>query len=366
MLQIINELETNNDISIAYFSGEETAEQIISRNNRILSSQSQAYAAVLSSPNYNKGGMAERETGDGGNVQISMLNSPFSIYHTTHLEDILTTTHDNKHQCIIIDSIQTIYSESIDGVAGSPSQVKYCSEKLSEFTKQNNITCFIVGHVTKGGEIAGPKYLEHIVDVVLYLEGDRFGQYRFLRCRKNRFGSTDEVGIFEMGGCGLQPVYNLKERIVNQANISIPGNVLTVGIDNGRAVLIQLEVLLNKTYGKFPQRVAQWIDPKRLQIICAILDRYLTLNLSYFDIYVNIPGEFIFRDNGLDLAVATAIRSQAKNKIIDKQLVFIGELGLGGQVLNAKLHKKRANEAKDFTIIDKERMKNIVGLPNVL
>ena len=164
----------------------------------------------------------------------------------------------------------------------------------------------------------------------------------------------------------LQPVYDLKERIVNAANVSIPGNVLTVGIDNGRPVLIHLEVLLNKTYGTFPQRIAQGIDQKRLQIICAILDRYLKLGLSNFDIYVNIPGEFQFRDNGLDLALAVAIRSQAKNKIIDKSLVFIGELWLGGQVLWSKLHNKRSNEVKDFTIIDKDRIKHVSEIVNVL
>jgi DNA repair protein RadA/Sms len=336
MLQIISELLGNNTISIWYFSWEETAEQIRSRNERIL-------------PNEKKEN-----------------NQKFNIYHTTHLEDILTTTHTHKHSCIIIDSIQTIYSESIDGVAWSPSQVKYCSEKISEYGKKNKTSCFIIWHVTKGGEIAGPKYLEHIVDVVLYLEWDRYGQYRFLRCKKNRFWSTDDVAIFEMWLFGLQPVYDLKERIIQQANVSIPWNVLTVGIDNWRPVLIQLEVLLNKTYGKYPQRVTQWIDPKRLQIICAILDRYLKLQLSNFDIYVNIPGEFQFRDNGLDLAVAWAIRSQAKNKIISKEFICLWELGLWWQVLPSKLHKKRSLEVKDFTIIDYQHIKHITELVHVI
>ena len=336
MLQIISELLQNNTISIGYFSWEETAEQIRSRNERILPKEAKDWS------------------------------QQFNIYHTTHLEDILTTTHAHKHSCIIIDSIQTVYSESVDGVAWSPSQVKYCSEKISEFCKKNKTSCFIIWHVTKGGEIAWPKYLEHIVDVVLYLEWDWYGHYRFLRCKKNRFGSTDDVAIFEMWLFGLQPVYDLKERIIQQANVTIPWNVLTVGIDNGRPVLIQLEVLLNKTYGKFPQRVTQWIDPKRLQIICAILDRYLKLQLSNFDIYVNIPWEFQFRDNGLDLAVAWAIWSQAKNKIISKELICLWELWLWGQVLPSKLHRKRSSEVKDFTIIDHQHIKHITELVNVI
>jgi len=200
----------------------------------------------------------------------------------------------------------------------------------------------------------------------MYLEGDRYGQYRFLRAKKNRFWPSDEVGIFEMSLFGLQPVYDLKDRIVGAANVTTPGNVLTVGIDNGRPVLVHLEVLLNKANGKFPQRVCQWVDQKRLQIVIAILERYLKINLSFFDIYVNIPGEFVFRDTGLDLALATAIYSQAKGKIVDKELVFLGELWLWGQVLPTKLHNKRSNDVKDFTLIDNERMKYITELPNII
>ncbi len=333
-LQLLQDIQNNNQLSIAYFSGEETSGQIERRSERIFSKNS------------------SQQIGD--------------IYHTTHLEDIITTTESNGYDLIVIDSIQTIYSESIDWIAGSPSQVKQCSEKLSEYCKSAWVTCLIIGHVTKEGEIAGPKYLEHIVDVVLYLEGDRYGQYRFLRCRKNRFGPTDEVGIFEMWLFGLQPVSDLKDRIIQAANTSIPGNVLAVGIDNGRPVLVNLEVLLNKTFGKYPQRISQWVDNKRVQLLTAIVERYLKVKSSYFDIYVNIPGEFQFRDNGLDLAIVAAIYSQSKGTIIDKEIVFIWELGLGGQVLPAKLHKKRVAEVKWFTVIDHTRIKNIVELPNVI
>lgn len=333
MLQLLEDIARNNTLSIGYFSGEETAQQITQRNTRLFPQASDLHA---------------------------------TIYHTTHLEDIITTTESHGHNFIVIDSIQTIYSESIDGIAWSPSQVKQCSEKLSEYCKDAGVTCFIVWHVTKEGEIAWPKYLEHIVDVVLYLEGDRYGQYRFLRCRKNRFGPTDEVGIFEMGLFGLQPVTDLKDRIIWAANTSISGNVLSVGIDNGRPVIINLEVLLNKTFGKYPQRITQWIDAKRTHIVCAIVERYLKVKTGYFDIYVNIPGEFYFHDNWLDLALAAAIYSQSKNIVIDKQLVFIWELGLGGQVLPSKLHTKRVAEAKGMTVIDHTRIKHIVELPQVV
>ena len=338
MLQIIQQMMAHNSMKIAYFSGEEDISQITERKERFWWKE------------------------DGAKIN----NQSFSIYQAHHLEDILATTQTNGYDCIIIDSIQTVYTPHHESVAGSIAQIKRCSEKISERCKSNWVTCFLIWHVTKGGEIAWPKYLEHIVDVVMYLEGDRYGQYRFLRAKKNRFWPSDEVGIFEMSLFGLQPVYDLKDRIVGAANVTTPGNVLTVGIDNGRPVLVHLEVLLNKANGKFPQRVCQWVDQKRLQIVIAILERYLKINLSFFDIYVNIPGEFVFRDTGLDLALATAIYSQAKGKIVDKELVFLGELWLWGQVLPTKLHNKRSNDVKDFTLIDNERMKYITELPNIV
>ncbi|MBS8121524.1 AAA family ATPase [Candidatus Vampirococcus lugosii] len=334
ILQIIQDLLENNKINIGYFSGEESQDQIYSRFKRI-----------------NK----ENNTQD------------LDIYTASSLEDIVQTIAENDYNFFIIDSIQTVYSSNIDGIAGSPSQVKFCSEKIGEFAKQKGITCFIIGHVTKGGEIAGPKYLEHIVDMVSYLEGDRFGQYRFLRSMKNRFGSTDDVSIFEMGLFGLIPVYDIKERIINTANTSIPGSVFTMGIDNGRPVIVNLEVLLNKTNYKYPQRMAVGIDNNRLNLVIAILERYLKLNLGNFDIYVNLPGEFKFYDSGLDLALAGAILSQYQNKLVDKNIIFIGEIGLGGQILSSKLHEKRKKEIpRDFEIIDFNNLKYIVELKNLI
>lgn len=333
MLQIIEQLNSHNSISIWYFSWEEDASQINERKQRL-----------------------EKEKQE---------RVWFDIFHTTHLEDVLSTAQAKQYDMIIIDSIQTVYTPNHESVAWSIAQIKRCSEKISERCKKSWVTCFLIWHVTKWWEIAWPKYLEHIVDVVMYLEWDRYGELRFLRTKKNRFWSSDEVGIFEMTLFGLQPVYNLKERIISQAAISVPWSVLTSWIDNGRPVLVHLEVLLNKSNWKFPQRVSQWIDTKRLYIIIAILERYLKLNLDIFDIYVNIPWEFTFRDTWLDLALAAAIRSQTKSKIIDKQLVFIWEIGLWWQILQSKLHKKRAKELSEFDLIDHSRLKHISELPQI-
>ncbi|UFX82933.1 AAA family ATPase [Candidatus Absconditicoccus praedator] len=333
ILQIIQDLIENNKISIGYFSGEESQDQIYSRLKRI--------------------------------KKDSKFQN-LDIYTASSIEDIVQTISEKDYDFFVIDSIQTIYSNNIDGIAGSPSQVKFCSEKIGEFAKQRGKTCFIIGHVTKGGEIAGPKYLEHIVDMVSYLEGDRFGQYRFLRSMKNRFGSTDDISIFEMGLFGLTPVYDIKERIINTANTSIPGSVFTMGIDNGRPVIVNLEVLLNKTNYKYPQRMAVGIDNNRLNLVIAILERYLKLNLGYFDIYVNLPGEFKFYDSGLDLALATAIFSQYQNKLVDKNSIFVGEIGLGGQLLPSKLHEKRKNETPEgFKFVDKKLLNHVVELKKI-
>lgn len=289
------------------------------------------------------------------------------IFHANHLEDILLTAETGWYEVMIIDSVQTIYSENLEGASGSPAQVKYCAEKIAELCKKKNITALIIGHVTKWGEIAGPKYLEHLVDVVLYLEWDRYGQYRILRCMKNRFGSTDEVAIFEMTLFGLKPVYDLKERIVGSANLTIPWSVLTVWIDNWRPVVVHLEVLLNKTQWKYPVRQVVGVDAKRVDLIVAILERYLKANLGRFDIFVNIPWEFSFKDSGLDLAIAAAIYSQFKNKVVDKNLIFLGEIGLWWQILPTKLHEKRSKEMwDDMTVIDHKRIKHIAELVNVI
>ncbi len=331
MLQILAYIKEKNLCSIAYFSWEEDSSQIYERQKRISTSDK-----VI-----------------------------FDIFQAHHLEDITSTASEKKYDIIVIDSIQTVYTPHHDSVAWSISQIKRCSEKISERCKAHWVTCFLIGHVTKWWEIAWPRYLEHIVDVVLYLEWDRYGQYRFLRTKKNRFWASDEVGIFEMKKSWLSPVYDLKERIINQT-IQAPWNVLTVWIDSWRPVLVNIEALLVKSNGKFPQRVTMWMDNKRVQIIIAIIERYMKVPLWATDIYLNIPWEFQFRDTWLDLAIAMAIYSQAKWITIDKKLIFIGELGLSWQILYSKHHDKRKKEISEFTCIDFTRIKNISEIKSIL
>lgn len=365
-LQIIHQL-TN--VRIAYFSGEEQSDQIVDRQHRLTS-----YEWQITNYEWNK--EIQSTDADTENKLWSTTAgkpithnpwSEFDIYHSNSVEDILLTAETGQYQVIIIDSIQTISSGNLEGASWSPAQVKYCAEKIAELSKKKNITTLIIGHVTKGGEIAGPKYLEHLVDAVLYLEWDRYGQYRILRYMKNRFWSTDEIAIFEMTLFWLKPVYDLKERIVWSANLTIPWSVLTVGIDNGRPVVVHLEVLLNKTQGKFPVRQVVGVEGKRVDLIIAILERYLKAKLWWFDVFVNIPWEFSFHDSGLDLAIAAGIYSQFKNVVVDKNLLFLGEIGLGWQILPTKLHEKRKKEmGESMAVIDYTRIKHIAELVHII
>lgn len=328
-LQIIYELITHSPtLRICYITGEEQESQVMERRQRITST-----------------------------------NSSLIIFQSTHIEDIATTIASREYDIVVIDSIQTVYSTGLEASAGSPQQVRYCAEKLSEVTKQSATTCFIVWHVTKGWEIAWPKYLEHIVDVVLSIEGDRYGHLRFLKSLKNRFGHTEDTAVFEMTNQGLRAVHDLTSHVLSNHHIGSPGTVLSIWLDNGRPILVTVEVLLNKVYGKYPERNVVWCDPKRVNLVVAILEKYLKINLAAFDLFVNIPGEWKLYESWLDLALAAAIWSQAKNKSLDPHLVRVGELGLAGQVSPTKLHPKRLRELPaGYTIIDRKSMKSITQL----
>jgi len=292
-------------------------------------------------------------------------NPDFEIYYWTILEDIIETIKHKKLNIFVIDSIQTIYSNKTTWVAWSINQVKYCSEKLSEFLKKNNKACILIWHITKSWEIAWPKYLEHIVDMVAYLEWDRLNEYRFLRTQKNRFWWTDDVAIFQMKENGLIPVSNLK-KIIDSNIPNMPWNVLTVWIDNGRPVIINIEVLLNKTKYKFPKRSTIWADSWRVEMVIAILERYLQINLWFMDIFVNIPWEFDFYDSWLDLAIAEWIFSAYKNKVIENKNIFIWELSLSWKINKTKFHDKRIKEVKWINIFDYKNIQNIYWLKNII
>ncbi|BAI81263.1 DNA repair protein RadA [Deferribacter desulfuricans SSM1] len=274
---------------------------------------------------------------------------------TNNIEDVLDSLSDKRADVIIIDSIQTIYSSEISSAAGTVSQVKYVTHKLVEFAKSKGVSVFIVGQVTKDGVIAGPKVLEHLVDTVLYFEGDYERGLRILRAVKNRFGSTNEVGLFEMSGKGLIE-YRSSSFIDN--NSDAPGRALTVVMEGTRAFLVEIQALVSQTYFNYPKRNVTGFDLNRLNMLLAILEKKCGFNLSTCDVYLNIVGGLKITEPSVDLAVCAAIISSFRDIAIEKNAVFLGEVGLTGEVRTPVFLDMRINEAKRFNI------KKIIGNMN--
>ncbi len=263
----------------------------------------------------------------------------------TNIEIITATIAGLKPILAIIDSIQTMSSSAVSSEAGSVSQTKAGTAKLMEAAKQNNIPILIIGHVTKEGKVAGPKTLEHLVDAVLYLEGDKHHGFRILRSVKNRFGSTDEVGIFDMQEGGLVEVKNPSEAFLKNRIKQAPGSVVTCVMEGARPILVEVQALVSRTSFGYPQRRAVGFDVNRLQQLIAVLIKRCGLQLQTFDIHFNVVGGLQIKEPAADLAVATAIVSALKNKSLPNVAVF-GEVGLAGEVRPVTKTEQRTKEAQ--------------------
>lgn len=283
------------------------------------------------------------------------------LYHTWNVEDIFATIEANKYDFVVIDSIQTCYSLSCEWVAGWISQIKTVSEMLTQFFKERKITAFIIGHFTKDGDVAWPKYLEHIVDAPIQLEWDKYWLYKFLKAKKNRFCSDDDVGIFEMTNKWLVGVQDFKDRVLKQFTKK-PWNVLWVGIDNWRPVFVNIEVLITPSAFNYPQRNVIGYDKDRINLIVAIMEKYLWVSFQDKDIFINIPGDQSFKkDNGLDLAIVAAIYSSHTVHLFSDK-VFFWEVTLMGKIRPATFQARRLKEAQWFDIVTYEEYKNDLDL----
>jgi DNA repair protein RadA/Sms len=263
----------------------------------------------------------------------------------TDLNSVLATVEARHPQLVIIDSIQTMYSEEASGVSGGVSQVTYAVQKLMRLAKQLHISFIIIGHVTKEGYLAGPKTLEHMVDTVLYLEGERFASFRILRCVKNRFGTTNEVGVFEMVKEGLVEVKNPSELFIGEEQLAASGNIITSVMEGSRALLLEIQALTATTNFGYPKRTTAGFDANRLQLLTAILAKRAGMNLNNQDIYINVVGGIKITEPAADLAVALSIVSSLKDSVL-KDTVVIGEMGLSGEVRFVPNLEKRVREAE--------------------
>lgn len=264
---------------------------------------------------------------------------------------------------MIIDSIQTMYSEEISAAAGSVSQVREITSQIMRVCKSRNITTIIIGHVTKDGNIAGPRVLEHMVDTVLYLEGERYFSYRILRGVKNRFGSTNEIGMFEMRGEGMCEITNPSDILISENEDNPAGSCIVACMEGTRPILVEFQALTSKSVFGFPKRTANGIDFNRLALLIAVLEKKAGLMLGGDDVYLNVVGGLKINEPSIDLGIIVATASSFKNIPIPKNTVIMGEVGLTGEVRKISLIEKRLKEAEKLgfkkCIIPESNKKNL-------
>lgn len=278
--------------------------------------------------------------------RLSINSEQISFLSETNLETILATISNEKPDFIIIDSVQVIYSCDLPGNAGSVSQVRYATEKFMEYAKTENKTILLIGHVTKDGNLAGPRLLEHLVDTVLFLDGDRYHDFRILRSQKNRFGTTNEIGILEMHEKGLKEVKNPSVHFLEGRKENAIGSCITITLEGTRPMLVEVQALCNTTPFGYPKRTSTGYDYNRMQLLISVLQKYARINLSNQDVFVNVVGGMKLNDPSCDLGVLMAIASSFLKKSIPSDTVFVGEVGLSGETRSVSQIDKRIKEAK--------------------
>lgn len=307
-LQMADKLAQNH--AVLYVSGEESAEQVAMRFSRL------------------------------------GLSSGMEFMAETQAELILAAAEQKKPEILIVDSIQTIYHAEVASASGSVSQVRECAAALARFAKQSNTAVFIIGHVTKEGNIAGPRVLEHLVDTVLYFEGEAQSAFRILRAVKNRFGSTNEIGVFDMDAKGMQEVKNPSAIMLSGRMRGMPGSCVYCALEGTRPVLIEVEALVSETSFGTPRRMTAGADYNRVSLIIAVLEKKIGLKMYNQDIFVNVGGGMRIWDTSLDLAIAASIVSSFRNKPLRTGTVLFGEIGLTGEIRHISQAEKRIAEAE--------------------
>ncbi len=298
-------------------------------------------------------------------ARIGEFNDNLKLLCETDLDYIKDTIEREKPELVIIDSIQTMYQEGVSSSPGSVSQVREATGVLLQIAKGGQIPIFIVGHVTKDGNVAGPRILEHMVDTVLYFEGDRHASYRILRAVKNRFGSTNEIGVFEMRDEGLIEVENPSEYMLDGRPLGSSGSVVACSVEGSRPVMIEIQALVCHSNFGIPRRTANGTDYNRVNLLMAVLEKRGRLNLSASDAYVNITGGLKMTEPAVDLAILLALASSFKDFVVDEKTVVFGEVGLSGEVRSVNMVEQRINEAKKLgfekVILPKSSMKAFRG-----
>lgn len=308
--------------------------------------------------------------------RLKIKNENLSFLSQTNIDNILKAAEDyflkykeDENKIMVIDSIQSAYSDQLQGVAGSIGQVRLCALSLIDFAKNIGVTTFLVGHITKDGSIAGPTTLEHMVDTVLFLEGERTHDLRILRSYKNRFGKTSEIGVFKMTEEGMMGVENPSELFLGSFASAHPGSIVTVVIEGSKPLLVETQALVTSSKLAFPRRIASGVSSSRLQVLCAIIQKHLKLPLLGSDIYVSVASGYRIHEPASDLAIVLAIVSSFKNQKLCQKSVAIGEVGLLGEirkVSNLKLRIQEATKLGYKNAITPDTIKSIYQLDKLL
>lgn len=324
LLQAVSRL-ANNDIKTVYISGEESMSQVRMRAKR-----------------------------------LGLSHSPVKLGFETNLRDILTTLDKEPNlQIVVIDSIQTMYADTVSGAPGTVTQVRTCAQELIRYAKRKNVCIFLVGHVTKDGQIAGPRVLEHMVDTVLYFEGDRGHQFRILRAVKNRFGGTDEIGVFEMSDLGLQEVANPSALFIGNRSGDVSGSAIFAGMEGSRPLLVEIQALVAPSTLGTPRRAVVGWDSGRLAMIIAVLDSRCGLGLGAYDIYLNVAGGLRISEPAADMAVAAALISSLSDRPIPEETILFGEISLSGEIRPVSQAEARLKESAKLGFVQSYLPANI-------
>jgi len=315
---VVKTLIDKENISAIYVAGEESPSQISQRILRII-------------------GKADKNK--------SVLDRLWLVA-TTDVDSVVELVQEKKPELLIIDSIQTMFTNDLTGIAGSVGQIRETTSRLVALAKRMNIATFLVGHVTKEGDIAGPKVLEHIVDTVVEISGDRTGELRVVRSLKNRFGPTDEVGLLRLTNEGVEEVSNPAEVFLEEKTVGQPGSALALCMEGSRPIVVEVQALIIPSFLPNPRRVSRGLNISKMHLLLAVLQKYAKVRLDNADVFVNVVGDVDFKDPAIDLAVAAALVSAKKEKSLGKKTVYCGEIGLLGEVRKVRQLTKRIKEAK--------------------
>jgi len=283
----------------------------------------------------------------GGRARrLGLVAEAVDFLDSVWLENIEKITQEGRYNLVVIDSVQTLISSGLGGSLGSMAQIRYCVSRLMQLAKKNNITILLVGHVTKDGEVAGPRVLEHLVDVVLFFEGERSEDLRILRVFKNRFGATDETGVFVMAENGLNSVVDVSKQFLKERRVGVPGSAVGVAMEGTRPFLVEIQAIADRTQFGNPRRTSVGVDSSRLTMLLAVVGKRTGIDIYDKDVYLNVVGGFKLKDRSTDLAVVLAVVSVILEKPIPENVAFFGELGLLGEIRRVKSMDKRVGEAK--------------------